>query len=276
MVSRLSGPKETIKKLYVDWGQAAAQRLKRVLVDSNWGTVGLVNYADEVFEQCGICCASDEDPHILLAGASTVSALHEKLQMGLPFPDDAIALRATDVNSKNSLLLPARSENPKEVCDAVCSSPFLLGRSASKWMKEVNGEMEFGWIPAQRAESSPGLREWARTLCFSDAALGLLAALTTVWRRMIASRTSRSPLKFSGAGTPSYTPVGIRRTNLFLALIPPTSWSGGDDEDLLLDQDTSLLGRLAHQKELRITAQEAALKEVAKGRLRRILEYHKS
>ena len=52
-------------------------------------------------------------------------------------------------------------------------------------------------------------------------------------------------------------------------------WAG-DDEDLLFSKNTSLYRQFARQRELRKRAQEAALKEVAKSKLRRLLAYNKS
>ena len=48
------------------------------------------------------------------------------------------------------------------------------------------------------------------------------------------------------------------------------------DEDLMFAQDTSLAGRLVQQWELRMRAQEATLKEIARSKLRRLLAYSKS
>ena len=46
---------------------------------------------------------------------------------------------------------------------------------------------------------------------------------------------------------------------------------GAKDEDLLFAQGTSLSGQFVKQWELRMMAQEAALKEVAQRNLRRLL-----
>ena len=48
------------------------------------------------------------------------------------------------------------------------------------------------------------------------------------------------------------------------------------DGDLLFAQDTSILGQFAQQRQLRIRAQEAALKEIANSKLRRLLAYNKT
>ena len=48
------------------------------------------------------------------------------------------------------------------------------------------------------------------------------------------------------------------------------------DEDLAFSQDTSLPGQLAQQWKARMMAQEAALREIANSRLRRLLALNKS
>ena len=48
------------------------------------------------------------------------------------------------------------------------------------------------------------------------------------------------------------------------------------DEDLLFAQDTSISGQFAQQWQLRIRAQEAALKEIANSKLRRLLAYNET
>ena len=51
---------------------------------------------------------------------------------------------------------------------------------------------------------------------------------------------------------------------------------GDSDDDLLFAQDTSISGQFVHQWQLRIRAQEAALKEIANSKLRRLLAYNKT
>ena len=68
-------------------------------MDSDWGTMGSVNSADEESEQCEIFRASDKAPHIPPAGASIATAIDEHLL----FPHTAIAMRAINNHSKYSL-----------------------------------------------------------------------------------------------------------------------------------------------------------------------------
>ena len=58
----------------------------------------------------------------------------------------------------------------------------------------------------------------------------------------------------------------------------PMDLYGWDDseDDLLFAQDTSISGQFAQQWQLRIRAQEAALKEIANSKLRRLLAYNKT
>ena len=51
-------------------------------------------------------------------------------------------------------------------------------------------------------------------------------------------------------------------------------WEGAD-ADLMFAQDTSLAGQFVQQRKLRMRAQEAALQEVAKSKLRRLLPRNK-
>ena len=66
-------------------------------MDSDGENTHLVDCVDEVSEQCDICRASDKAPHVPTAGAATVKMSKSKLQVGLLFLGDLIALRATGV-----------------------------------------------------------------------------------------------------------------------------------------------------------------------------------
>ena len=74
---------------------------------------------DEVLERCDVCRSFAKAPHDPIAGASTVSMFNGKAQAGLPFLGDIIALRAMDMFSKYSFLLPVQSENPQEAGDVL-------------------------------------------------------------------------------------------------------------------------------------------------------------
>ena len=70
-------------------------------------------------------------------GTSTASMFNEKLQAALSFLADIVALRAIDVFSKHSLLIPARSKIHQEVRGAFRSSRIkVFGRPQSIRMDE--------------------------------------------------------------------------------------------------------------------------------------------
>ena len=71
-------------------------------------------YLDEASGQCDICKALDEAPHVPILGTFAAPAFDGKLQVGLPFFNDAIAPHAMGVFPKYSLLMPTRSKNPQE------------------------------------------------------------------------------------------------------------------------------------------------------------------
>ena len=101
---------------------------------------------DEVLAQCGVCQAFGKAPHAPAAGASTVAAYSEKLQVALLFVGDIIALRIMDVFSKYSFLIPVRTKNPKEVWDALRTSwiGFFAPHGASSLMRVGSGKMAPG------------------------------------------------------------------------------------------------------------------------------------
>ena len=112
MDSSLTDPKKIVVKLHLHRGHASAQQQTRVLADSDKGNMQLIACADEV------CQAFDKAPRAPVAGTSTVAVFNEKLQVDLPFWDDAVAAHLMDVFSKYSLLMPVHAKNPREVWDA--------------------------------------------------------------------------------------------------------------------------------------------------------------
>ena len=102
-------------KLHVNWGHASAQQRKRASVDSEGNNVHLLTCVDEVLARREVSQASEKAPHFLAAGTSTVAVFSEKLQVGLLFLDDVIALRVLDVFSEYPLPTPVRTENRQEV-----------------------------------------------------------------------------------------------------------------------------------------------------------------
>ena len=61
-----------------------------------------------------VCVALEEVPHLPVAGPFSVWAFNEKLQVGLPFLDNSIALHAKDLSSRYSILVIVFSGNPLE------------------------------------------------------------------------------------------------------------------------------------------------------------------
>ena len=115
-----SDPKKIIMKLHINWGRAPASEMKRVRADSEGGNSHVAHFAANGLEPCDVCKASGGAPHVPIAGTSTVPMFNGKAQVGLPFPDDLIALHDTGMFSRYSLLLPVKAENPKEVWDVLC------------------------------------------------------------------------------------------------------------------------------------------------------------
>ena len=74
----ISDPKQIIMKSGVNWGHASASQLKRALVDSDGGNSHLVNFAGDVLDQCDVCRASDQAPHIPIADTSVASMFNER------------------------------------------------------------------------------------------------------------------------------------------------------------------------------------------------------
>ena len=103
-----SDHRKVITKLHVNRGHASSHQLKRVLVESDGGNSHSANHVDEVLEQCKVCRAFDEAPHVLIAGTATASMFNEKVQAETLFLGDIFASRPMDMYSRNSLLLPVR------------------------------------------------------------------------------------------------------------------------------------------------------------------------
>ena len=112
MASSLSDPNKSFTGAHVNWGRASAHQMKRVSADSDWESMHMVNFADDVSAQFELCRVSDEVPHFPISGTWTAPASSGKCRMDLPFRDDGIALRAIDIFSKFPLLIPMRPKHP--------------------------------------------------------------------------------------------------------------------------------------------------------------------
>ena len=108
------------------------------MVDSEDGNSHFVNFADGALDHCYVCMAFDTASHVPFAGTSAVLTFNGRAQaacvvgdrislqllrlldgnaahLHLPFLGDLISLRAMDMFSNYSLLLPVQPENPQEV-----------------------------------------------------------------------------------------------------------------------------------------------------------------
>ena len=67
---------------------------------------------DDVLARCAVCQAFEKVLHDPVAGTSTVAAFNEKMQVGLLFLDDVIALRVMDEFSEDSDVTPLARRIP--------------------------------------------------------------------------------------------------------------------------------------------------------------------
>ena len=96
----LSAPKKIDVKLHVNRGHASAQRLRRVLEDSDGDDMHFVTCVDGVLAKSEVFRAFDTAPHAPAAGSSTVAMFYETLQVDLFFFGGIVALHIMDVFSK--------------------------------------------------------------------------------------------------------------------------------------------------------------------------------
>ena len=75
-------------------------------------------------------------------GTSTVAMFNEKLQAGVSFLGDNIALRAMDAVSKYSVLIPARSKIPQKVRDTSRKSGIEVFGPPQCSLMDEGGEWE--------------------------------------------------------------------------------------------------------------------------------------
>ena len=96
---RFSDPGEIIAELHANGAHVSAQRVGRILVDSDGYARGLIDAAGEVIQQREVCRAFDTPSHVPIAGASTASPLYDEILAHLLFLAGAIALCAMDMYS---------------------------------------------------------------------------------------------------------------------------------------------------------------------------------
>ena len=107
----------------------------------NGGNLHLLQHVHEVLGHCDVRRAFGRAPHVLTAGTSAISIFNEKLQLDLLFWGEIVPL-----HSENSeLLIPAHSENPKEVWGAFATlrsgifgpSKCIRMDEGGEWKNEV-------------------------------------------------------------------------------------------------------------------------------------------
>ena len=81
----LSDPEKNAMKLHVNGRHASAQREKLVSANSDKDNMHLATYGYGALEQCAACPAFNKDPHVPIAGTSTVSMFNVKLEVDLFF-----------------------------------------------------------------------------------------------------------------------------------------------------------------------------------------------
>ena len=193
--------------------------------------------------------------------------------------DDLIVLHIMDVFSKYSVITPVRSKNPLEVWDAfiawwvgIFGPPRAIQMDeGGEWKNEVwtdfctdrriklpfQGVGAHPWILERRHGLARGIYNRIRT---DDRFSGRQIVTEVQWclnTLISASGYSAYQLVFGSNPTDRY------------------GW-GDTDEDLLFVQDTSVSGQFVQQWELRMMAQEAAHKEIANSKLRRLLAHNQT
>ena len=154
---------------------------------------------------------------------------------------------------------------------------FLVGRSASEWTKDVTGEMGVFRSFVQRVALNSSFSEWVRASASLRGEMGTRVAISSVWRRVVVSQASRFSLSFEWRLIPLPSASGYSACRMVFGYNPADLFRrGGDDEDLLFAQDTSLSGQSAQQWKLRIMVQEAASRAVGNSELCRLLARNKS
>ena len=230
-------------------------------------------------EHCEVRRASDRAPHGPTAGTPTVSTVYEKLQIDLLFLGDMVALRVMDVSSKFSFLTPVRSESLQKASGALSSlriGIFRLPKSIRMDEgEELQNDVWADFCSGRRIKlflQWVGARPWILE-CRNGLARGLLLRLFADGRytggQIFAEARWRRNAMIPASGYSAFQLVfGPSVVDLY-------GWDDRD-EDLFLAQDTSVSGQCAQQRELRMTAQGAASKEVAKSKVRRLLARSKA
>ena len=92
-------PKKIAAKLHARWGHASVRRLKWFPVDADGDSQRLLGCVSGVLGPCEVCRASEEAPHLPVAGTSAAPPFNEKLQVVLLSVGGVGALHAMDMDS---------------------------------------------------------------------------------------------------------------------------------------------------------------------------------
>ena len=113
--------------------------MKRVAAESDWDNMHSVGYAGEVLGQRDVCRSSEKALRVPSLGTSTVSMFNEKLRVDSLSLGDLIALQASGVFSKYSLLIPVRLQNPQAAPRAFCGARIVVFGQPKCRRMEVGG-----------------------------------------------------------------------------------------------------------------------------------------
>ena len=148
----ISDPREIITKLHAIRGHDSANRLGRVVVNSDGGTSHLLGHVDEVLEDCDLCRAFAKAPHVPIAGTSAVPMFHGKVRVDLLFLGDLVVAHVMDVlpNAPFFFLPGPRILRKSGMSFVGRGWAHLALPSVFRWVREGSGRMRFGRIPALR------------------------------------------------------------------------------------------------------------------------------
>ena len=142
----VSDLRKIIMRLRANWGHAPARQHKRAPVDSKKRNSHLANHVGDFLEHREICRSSHKTPHVPIAGTSTASMLNGKVQVGILFSEENLAIHAMHMFSENSLLFQGLLKNPQEAWDAFRSGWLdICGPPKSFQMDEGGAGKKEAW-----------------------------------------------------------------------------------------------------------------------------------
>ena len=136
----LNRSSKSARKIVKKLRPASAHQLSRILVDAEGAHQRLLDCLCEVARRGEVCRAFDKAPHLPVAGTTMVPLFNEMVQVGLLFLDAGVALRAMDLNSKDSVLVRVRSKNPLEAWVAFLGSRISVSGRPRSIEMDAGGE----------------------------------------------------------------------------------------------------------------------------------------